>query len=258
MERTPKLGLPLPYVGSVSLRTALRIGFERINEAFGLDLPTVSSGHISPRTLIRRNFRVLNDALALTLPLPERTAGVVIPLQTVREAFKRIDDAYSPVIGYRIEPTSADLIPGGTQQLKLFEITDEGETDITAGAGWTSSAPSIATVSANGQVTAASEGVATISAKGEAAEITVTNPIVGYRIEPTSLLLTEGETGQVALYAIRADGSEQNVSQGANWDSDTPEVVTVGPDGLVTAVATGEAHVTAEGQSCEVIVNPAE
>ena len=256
MERTPNLGLPLPYAGSVSLRTALRLGFERINDAFGLSLPTVASGYISPRTLIRRNFRALNTELGLSLPV--NTAGVVLALQTVREAFQLVDDAYTPVLGYRIDPTHATVQVGGSQQMTLYEITGDGEVDITPGANWASSEPSIATVDSNGLVTAVAEGSATITAQGESAEVEVTNPVVGYRMAPTTLTLTEGETGQATIFAVHADNSEVDVSHGADWASSAPETATVADDGLITAEAPGTANITAEGQTCVVTVNPIE
>lgn len=60
-----------------------------------------------------------------------------------------------------------------------------------------------------------------------------------------------GQTHQLTAMANRSDGSSQNVSGLATWQSSNPAVAAVSAAGLVTAMAPGQATVTAtyQGQS---------
>ncbi|WP_083925226.1 Ig-like domain-containing protein [Flexithrix dorotheae] len=65
-------------------------------------------------------------------------------------------------------------------------------------------------------------------------------PVTGVTVNPTSLNLEEGETGQLSATISPANASNQSVS----WSSSNTSVATVNPSGLVTAVAEGTATIT--------------
>lgn len=61
--------------------------------------------------------------------------------------------------------------------------------------------------------------------------------------------LEAGQTRQLAATATLSTGSTSDVTQQATWQSSAPGVATVSPAGLVTAVAEGEAEISATFQS---------
>jgi uncharacterized protein YjdB len=120
---------------------------------------------------------------------------------------------------------------------------------------WVSSSAAIATVSPTGVVTGVAPGTATITATSEGksgtATVTVTPvPVASVTVAPTTLPLQVGQTG--TLTATTRDASN-NVLTGRTitWASGNQGVATVAPNGIVTAVAPGNATITAtsEGKS---------
>ena len=83
-----------------------------------------------------------------------------------------------------------------------------------------------------------------------------TVPVSDIQLSHTSLDLQEGETAQLIATVIPSDATDKNVV----WNSDTPSVATVDQSGLVTAVSSGTAIITATAQdggktaSCTVSV----
>ena len=61
--------------------------------------------------------------------------------------------------------------------------------------------------------------------------------------------LEAGQTRQFIATATQSTGSTSDVTQQATWQSSTPAVATVSPTGLVTAVAAGDADISATYQS---------
>ena len=112
---------------------------------------------------------------------------------------------------------------------------------------WLSSNPEVATVDENGLVTAQGTGGATITAlasNGQAVRctVTVTSDIGRVTLNKKDLLFKtvgskETLTASVAL--------ESGGSVPITWVSSNPGVATVDPNGVVTAVADGEAKITA-------------
>lgn len=126
---------------------------------------------------------------------------------------------------------------------------------------WISSNTAVATVDENGLVTAQSAGTATITAltsNGQALRcgVSVTSEIGKVTLNKNDLLFkTVGS--QETLVATVATEDPQSVP--ITWVSSNPGVVTVDAEGVVTAVADGEAKITAlspEGRfdTCSVLV----
>lgn len=126
---------------------------------------------------------------------------------------------------------------------------------------WMSSNPEVATVDSNGTVTAQKPGTTTITAlasNGQALRCAVTvNTDVGkVSLNKHDLLLrTVGSKETLTASVAVAGGTNVPIT----WVSSNPGVATVDASGVVTAVADGEAKITAlspEGQfaSCSVFV----
>lgn len=109
---------------------------------------------------------------------------------------------------------------------------------------WRSSAPEIASVSADGLVTALAEGSATISAttydgQSISCKVTVASDI-GKVLLNTSYVMMYSIGDTAGLSAVM-DGSAVAVT----WTSSNPAVATVDGGGVVTAVGNGDAYITA-------------
>lgn len=115
---------------------------------------------------------------------------------------------------------------------------------------WSSDKADIATVSATGEVTAIKAGTATITVKtkdgGKTATCAVTVtptgiPVTGITLNKTELSLKVEETTTLVATVAPEDATNKNVK----WNSDKPEIVTISDQSVVTAVASGEAIITA-------------
>ena len=130
---------------------------------------------------------------------------------------------------------------------------------------WTSSNRAVATVSNTGLVTSVGSGTATITAMAAdgsgvtaTCEVTVKIPVTSITLDKTSEMLTEmGQTIQLTPTVLPDNATDKTVT----WSSSNPAVATVSETGLVNAVGSGTATITATAAdgsgvtaSCEVTV----
>ena len=150
---------------------------------------------------------------------------------------------------------SAELEIGKTLQLSAT-VTPTGATnkDIT----WSSSNPSVASISAAGLVTALSEGTTTITAaadgkKGECkVSVVKAATVTEVKLDKTELTLFEGEEETLTATVIPSDAT---LREEITWSSSNTHVATV-DGGKVTAVEMGSATISAslEGFKAECSV----
>lgn len=163
-----------------------------------------------------------------------------------------------PVASVAVTPSSGTLAVGGSVSLSATTRDASGATLSGRNVAWSSSAPQVATVSSSGVVTAVAAGTATISASSEgrtgSASITVqapaAAPVASVSVTPGTGTITV--QGTLNLSATTRDASGSILSgRTVTWSSNTPQVATVSQTGVVTAVAPGNAMITAtsEGRS---------
>ena len=112
---------------------------------------------------------------------------------------------------------------------------------------WRSSDPAIASVDETGLVTAQNPGTATITAfasNGQALRcaVTVTSDVGKVTLNKTDLLLRTVGSREALSVSVAMEGG---ASVPITWVSSNPGVATVDTNGVVTAVADGEAKITA-------------
>lgn len=156
------------------------------------------------------------------------------------------------------------IVLGQTLQPSL-EIRDNQGQPVTGRAvHWSTSDPSVATVSSTGLIAGMRAGNATVAATvdGVSAALPVTVYIDGLHVWPDTLVLLPGGTRQLSARAQPAGRRPEPLS-GATWESSNPAVARVDATGVVTAVAAGRATIIttvgserAEGQ-VYVIAYPA-
>ena len=150
------------------------------------------------------------------------------------------------VSGVSLETTSAEIY--NTQSIKLSaEVIPSTATDKTL--LWSTDDAAVATVSSTGVVTGIKAGTAVITVKtvdgGFEAQCVITvrqkTDVTGIKLNTTAVSLNKGMT-----YALDATISPSNASnKNVIWKSNASYIASVSADGLVTAVGTGRAVITA-------------
>jgi uncharacterized protein YjdB len=158
----------------------------------------------------------------------------------------------TPVNGVRLTPASRDLLVGQTLQLVAEPIDAQGAVLPGRPVTFTTSNATVATVSTTGVVTALAPGGTIITAASEGktsvATITVSSvPIASVVVTPSANPLVVGQTTQ--LKAEPRDGSGQPITgRPVVWSTSSANVATVSSTGLVTAIAPGNATISAASE----------
>ena len=167
-----------------------------------------------------------------------------------------------PVTGVTVSPSVLSLKVGETATLTTTVEPDDATTKTVT---WSSNGNAIAAVNVTtGEVTAVSGGEAIITAttrdggKTSDCTVTVTVPVTGVILNNSTLTLAVGESEQLIHNIEPANATNKNVI----WDASNEAIVTVS-DGMVTAMAVGNATVTVVtdygkfSAACDVTVTPA-
>jgi len=164
-----------------------------------------------------------------------------------------------------IQPSAVTVGVGQQVSLAAYATYSDGTQNQISGSsvGWTSSAPSIATItSPGGQVSGVAIGTATMTASSQgisgtaSVNVTLSN-ITSLVINTTqgstqrqTIATINGTTGTLQFYAY-ANGSAQNdVTQSVTWTSSNQAVATIASggtsgNGLASAVGPGTTNITA-------------
>lgn len=174
-----------------------------------------------------------------------------------QSAFSAISGSATPapttsVATVLVSPSSLNIGAGTSYQFSATTLDGSGNTLTGRAVTWSSSAPSIASISSNGLVTALTAGQTTIVAtsEGKTGQATITvsaAAVASITISPATGSITAGTSLQLAATAKDAQG---NVLTGRTftWRSLTSTIATVSATGLVTGVAAGTATIEA---SCD-------
>ncbi|MFN8583156.1 MAG: Ig-like domain-containing protein [Gemmatimonadaceae bacterium] len=150
-----------------------------------------------------------------------------------------------------VTPSGATLVTlGAAQQFSAAAFDDDRHPVPQAAFTWTSSSPSVASVTPLGVATAVAAGTTTISASFNGsvgrATLSVSPAIVSVTIIPTSAVLAA--IGAQRGFTAEARDAGGNVVPGAPivWSSSDPAIVTIGAsNGVATATGSGSATVIA-------------
>ncbi|WP_310570026.1 Ig-like domain-containing protein [Gemmatimonas sp.] len=154
-----------------------------------------------------------------------------------------------PIAVVTVAPSTVSVDVGGTVDLAATVNDATGATVFGRVVLWSSSVPSVATVSSTGRVSAVAAGTSTVTAtvdgKSGTAQITVTpTPIGTVTVAPASRTLDVG--GTVDLVATVLDVNGVAVSgRTVTWSSSAIAVAAVSSTGRVTALVPGTATITA-------------
>ncbi len=154
--------------------------------------------------------------------------------------------------GLQISPAPQfRLAPGTSLQLTATGIrSDLTSENVTNNVAWSSSAASVATVSSTGLVTAAGLGTAVLTARtgnlSAFTTVTVTQvSLTQLQVTPSGLLLSTGMSRALTATGIFSDNTSQDLTSQVTWSTSDSSRATVTSTGLVTALAPGNATITA-------------
>ncbi len=157
------------------------------------------------------------------------------------------------LVSIALTPANPSVPAGQPQQFTATgTYTDGSHQNLTTTATWTSSAPSIATVSA-GLATTLSAGSTTIQATSGSISgsttLTVTAPaLVSIALTPANPSVPAGQPQQFTATGTYTDGSHQNLTTTATWTSSAPSIATVSA-GLATTLSAGSTTIQATSGS---------
>ena len=156
------------------------------------------------------------------------------------------------LVALEIQPQSTVLVVGATKQLgAVGTFADGSQQNLGLVVAWSSSAPAIAEIGADGTIVAKAAGTASITAKLGEVTATAAVSILGLQptelvIEPVDPTLPLGASLKFSAIASFDDGSKADVSASASWASSAPDVVKIAKDGTITTLLSGSAIITAD------------
>src|SRR4029077_5906656 len=157
--------------------------------------------------------------------------------------------------GITISPASAQIAKGPAQQFPAPAKYNDGTSpDITSLVAWNSTQSGIATISSSpgtqGLVLAASPGSTSVSASlgtvtSSTSSLTVSNAnLVSISVTPAGATVPLATSQQFVANGSFDDGTQQNISETANWTSTSPTIARVSSVGVVTGTGLGSATIT--------------
>jgi trimeric autotransporter adhesin len=163
------------------------------------------------------------------------------------------------VVSIAVSPATA-AIPFGMNQTftAVGTFTDGSKQDVTNSAHWSSSVPSVATVSntsgSSGMATSTGSGStvinATLGTVTGSGNLTVTTAILAaIEVNPQSPSISIGGSQQFTATGLYTDGSTANITTSVTWASSSATVATIGNTpgslGLVTSASSGTTIISA-------------
>jgi uncharacterized protein YjdB len=153
------------------------------------------------------------------------------------------------VASVNVTPTTSSVSVNGQQQFTATALDSNGVTVTGQTFTWTSSSPSVASISTAGIATGVAPGSTQITAltasiTSTAVTLTVSPSISSVSIAPMTATIKVGQTQQFTASATDANGSM--VSQAAfSWHNSFGGVASIDNNGLATGLAPGTVMITA-------------
>ena len=160
------------------------------------------------------------------------------------------------LVSIEVTPTNPSIALGTNKQFTATGIySDNTSLDLTSFAVWTSSDPSVASVSndagSNGLAASKAAGSTTITATSGtvtgSTTLTVTSAtLVSIQVTPTDPSIALGRNKQFTATGIFTDNTVQDLTAQVAWSSSLPAIATIGSgDGMATPAAAGSTTITA-------------
>jgi uncharacterized protein YjdB len=146
---------------------------------------------------------------------------------------------------------SPSLATGGTEQLTATGVYSDNSTQsLTNQVIWSTSDPTVASVSGTGFLTALKAGSVTVTAtsgsvSGTGNVAVTASSLSSITITPAVFSIASGQTKQLSAVGVYSDGNSRDVTSQVTWNSLGTGYATVSSTGLVTGVSAGNSTITA-------------
>jgi murein DD-endopeptidase MepM/ murein hydrolase activator NlpD len=144
-----------------------------------------------------------------------------------------------------VTSASASIAKGRTEPFTATGTYSDGSTQsLTSQATWSSSNPSVATISTAGLASAVGLGSTTIEASvngvnGSTGVAVTAATLQSIAVTPANPSIAAGVPEQFTAAGTYSDGSTQNLTSQATWSSSSPAIATINTEGLASAIAHG-------------------
>jgi uncharacterized protein YjdB len=158
------------------------------------------------------------------------------------------------IVSIAVTPVGQTLGIGISQQyVATATYSDGSSSDLSSGVTWSSTSPSVATVTASGVITTVAAGntniTATLGALTDSSTLTVVAAhLTSIAVSPAVQSIAAGTTLQFSAVGSFDDGSTQLLTN-LIWSSSTLATATVDALGIVTGVGSGTSTITATSGS---------
>jgi len=155
------------------------------------------------------------------------------------------------LLSIQVSPQNPSGAAGTMQPFTATGTFSDGSTqDVTASVNWSSSMPSVATITAGGLANCIVAGQSTITARAGSINsftvLTVTPATLSaITISPTNPTVAIGQSQQFVATGQYSDGSTQNLTSSVSWSSSAPAVAGISSTGLAGALSGGSTLITA-------------
>jgi len=176
-------------------------------------------------------------------------------------------EVHRPIAGIRLLEDSVDLSIGTSARLHFSGLDDAGQPvklSSRARAQWSSSAPAIVEVDANGRISAVQTGASSIVVDVDGHADTAFVEVVSTRVaavivDTTKASVGRGRTRQLTAVAVDSNGAPLH-GRVFEWASADAEIASVSENGLVTGIAAGvtTVSVAVENTSANVTIEIAD
>ena len=196
-----------------------------------------------------------------TLHVPVGTVSAYQTDTKWSQYFGSIVEISIPATSIELDQTNAIIYKDDVLQLTATVLPEDATSKVVS---WTSSDEAVARVNINGLVTALAAGNATITATttdgsnlSACCNVTVKQLVTSISMNKSNTTICVGDTEQLTATVFPDDAPDKTVT----WKSSNTSVATVNSSGLVTALAAGDATITATtndgsnlSASCDVTV----
>jgi len=163
--------------------------------------------------------------------------------------------ASTRIASISVAPANPSIPVGVTKQFAASGAYSNGTSqDITTQVAWSSTNPSVVTVTPSGLATAITPGTATINAItgdfGGNTTLTVTSATLSsIAVTPAKPSMPVGLAEQFTASGTYSDGTSHDITTQVTWQSSNPSVASINSSGLGTPITPGTATITATSGS---------
>jgi Tol biopolymer transport system component len=212
----------------------------------------------SDRTVVRVDIdRASPPGVAYLVGMAAGSATVSVQVGSLRRTIE-VSVIGSPVAGpqgtgvasvLRIEPQELSLFPLEDRQLRPVFLKNDGSLAAFSPVTWRSFRPDVAEVDQTGKVVGISPGLGAIEAtaqNGLQARIGIQVAMAGWTFSIPVFALSPLKSDTVRI-VVPTQGNRRIENRWFTWGTTNPNVATVSPLGVVTAISAGEAQIAANG-----------